>query len=92
MEDASTRMTAGLLGSARTENMDMASANKIRTGPRLDLVAMPLVELMAQRDLSWDMRNTIADALRASISQWKSMDAERRMFDQAASTDKQRIA
>ncbi len=66
-------------------------ANTINTGPRLDLVVMPLVRVMAEGDLTWAARVRVADAIQVCINAWGAMEEERWMFAQkAAGTERVR--
>lgn len=67
----------------------MEGVNQISSGPRLGLVAMPFVELMVHGELSWHCRERVAEALHQTIVHWKSMEAERRMFEQRAACGQQ---
>lgn len=58
--------------------------NKIDCGPRLDLVVMPLVRIMAEGNLTWAARMKVADAIQVCVRAWEAMEEERWMFAQKA--------
>lgn len=69
--------------------MSDETLNQASRGPQLSLVAMPFVDLMIHGELSWYCRERVAEALHRTISHWKSMDDERRMFEQRAAQGQQ---
>lgn len=56
--------------------------NYIQHRPDLGQVVMPLIEVLAVADLSWENRATVADAIARCRNHWKSMEDERQMLEQ----------
>ena len=62
-----------------------AGANILaRESYNLDFVLMPLVQMLAERQLSWSNREQIAYAMIATIAHYKSMTDEMQMHAQGA--------
>ena len=77
-------LSAAIRGSELSDGLG-AGANMLARDPyNLDFVLMPLVRMLAERQLSWSNREQIAHAIIATTAHHKSMTDEMQIHAQGA--------